>query len=297
MVAGAASPVDFEGRGSVRLLAEARHTVGSQRRYEYQICKLIFLLSQYKFQIADLIFTIYDGCVHDNRTPAVHMSKPELAVSTTEQIKSQIEEAINAGTYLPGDALDDAALAKHFGVSRTPVREAILQLSAQGLVKIVPRSGIYVARMSIKELLAMFELLAELEGACAKLAARRMDLPQRQRLKQLHEESRVFVDTYDPESYEKANASFHGLLYEASLNRYLEEQILMIRKRTRAYRQDHFRMPQRLAKSWADHGRIVDAVLICDAQAASQAMIDHIAIGGQEFAEFVTRIPDALLEP
>ena len=75
------------------------------------------------------------------------MPKPAPATSTTEQIKWQIEEAINSGEYLPGDALDEAALAKQFGVSRTPVREALLQLSVQGLVKIVPRSGTYVARM------------------------------------------------------------------------------------------------------------------------------------------------------
>jgi DNA-binding GntR family transcriptional regulator len=158
-------------------------------------------------------------------------------------------------------------------------------------------SGTYVARMSVKELLAMFELLAELEGACAKLAGRRMELASRQRLKQIHEKSRIFVESHDAEGYEKANASFHGLLYEGSLNRYLEEQILMIRRRTKAYRQDHFKMQRRLEKSWSDHGRIVDAILAGDDRAASQAMIDHIAIGGREFAEFITRIPDALLEP
>jgi DNA-binding GntR family transcriptional regulator len=225
------------------------------------------------------------------------MPKPATVTSTTEQIKWQIEEAINAGKYLPGDALDEVALANQFGVSRTPVREAVLQLSVQGLVKIVPRSGTYVARMSVKELLAVFELLAELEGACAKLAARRMELDSRQRLKQIHEKSRVFVEGHDSKGYEKANAGFHGLLYEGCLNRYLEEQILMIRRRTKAYRQDHFRMQRRLEKSWSDHGRIVEAILAGDDRAASQAMIDHIAIGGQEFAEFVTRIPDALLEP
>jgi len=225
------------------------------------------------------------------------MPKPAPATSTTDQIKWQIEEAINSGEYLPGDALDEAALAKQFGVSRTPVREALLQLSVQGLVKIVPRSGTYVARMSVKELLAMFELLAELEGACAKLAARRMDLAARQRLRQIHEKSRAFVKSHDAKGYEKANADFHQVLYAGCLNRYLEEQILMIRRRTKAYRQDHFRQPRRLEKSWSDHGRIVDAILAGDDQAALQAMIDHIAIGGQEFAEFITRVPDTLLEP
>lgn len=225
------------------------------------------------------------------------MPKPGPVTSATEQIKLQIEEAINAGQYLPGDALDEVALANQFGVSRTPVREAVLQLSAQGLVRIVPRSGTYVAHMSAKELQAMFEFLAELEGACAKLAGRRMEPAARQRLKQIHEESRIFVESQDAEGYEKANASFHRQLYDGCLNRYLEEQILMIRRRTKVYRQDHFRRLHRLEKSWLGHGRIVDAILAGDDQAAYQTMIDHIAIGGSEFAEFISQIPDELLEP
>lgn len=225
------------------------------------------------------------------------MSRSTPAANTSEQIKWQIEEAINSGAFLPGDALDEAALARQFAVSRTPVREAILRLSEQGLVKIMPRAGTYVARMSVKELLAMFELLAELEGVCAKLAARRMDLPARQRLRAIHEESRSSVEAQDAEAYERANASFHEVLYQGSFNRYLREQILTIRRRTKAYRQDHFRLPRRLEKSWADHGRIVEAILHGDDQAASQAMIEHIAVGGQEFAEFITRVPEALLEP
>lgn len=224
------------------------------------------------------------------------MFKPESSVNVAEQVRLQIEESINAGTLLPGDALDESAIAKQFGVSRTPVREAVLQLSVQGLLKVVPRSGIYVTRMSIKELLAMFELLSELEGAGAKLATRRMTSAQRQRLVRVHEESRPLVDSADAAGYEEANAGFHGVLYEACLNRYLCEQIRAIRHRTQAYRRDHFHDPRRLEKSWADHARIVDAVLAGDDKAAAQAMIDHIAIGGQEFAEFVARIPEELLE-
>jgi len=215
--------------------------------------------------------------------------------SINDQIRWQIEEDINSGKYLPGDPLDDGALAKQFNVSRTPIREAMLQLAAQGLVQIVPRSGTYVARMSIKELLAMFELLAELEGACAKLAARRMSAQEKQALKESHEASRQFVDAEDPVGYEIANAEFHGLLYKACLNRYLVEQIVAIRRRTKAYRQDHFQVPGRMQKSWADHERVLEAVVAGRDAEAALAMIDHIAIGGREFAEFVTRIPDGLL--
>ena len=224
------------------------------------------------------------------------MTKRESPLNVAERIRLQIEESINGGVLLPGDALDENAIAEQFGVSRTPVREAVLHLSSQGLVKVVPRSGIFVARMSIKELLAMFELLSELEGASAKLATNRMTSVQRQRLERIHAESRVLVDTGDATRYEQANADFHGVLYEACLNGYLCEQIRSIRYRTQAYRRDHFQDSQRLEKSWEDHARVVEAILARNDRMASQAMIDHIAIGGREFAEFVARIPEALLE-
>ena len=223
------------------------------------------------------------------------MNTTDIFLNVSDKIRRKIEENINNGIYLPGDSLDESEIAREFDVSRTPVREAILQLSAHGLVTVVPRSGTYVARMSIKELLAVFELLAELEGVCAKLAARRMDAKARSRLQRLHEESHSLLAAHDAMGYEQANANFHGVLYEGCLNAYLREQILTIRLRTRAYRQDHFQDPRRVRKSWQDHAVVVEAILAGDDTAASLAMIDHIAIGGKEFAEFITRIPDRLL--
>lgn len=222
--------------------------------------------------------------------------KFECSTNAAEQVRLATEDGIFSGKYLPGDPLDERALMKHFGVSRTPVREAILQLSAQGLVRVVPRSGTYVARMSIKELLAMFELLSELEGACAKLASRRMSAEERQQLVETLEESRACVAEHDAEKYEEANSRFHELLYAGCLNKYLCEQILTIRRRTQIYRQAHFQDPRRIEKSWKDHRRVVDAILAGDENAACRAMIDHIAIGGQEFAEFIAHVPKRLLE-
>lgn len=227
------------------------------------------------------------------------MPTPKFQCSTNaaEQVRLETEDNICSGKYLPGDSLDERALMEYFGVSRTPVREAILQLSAQGLVKIVPRSGTFVARMSIKELLAMFELLSELEGACAKLASRRMSAEERRKLVESLEESRACVAAHDAADYEKANSQFHELLYAGCLNKYLREQILTIRRRTQIYRQAHFHDPRRIEKSWNDHRRVVDAILAGDEDGACRAMIEHIAIGGQEFAEFIAHVPNRLLEP
>lgn len=216
--------------------------------------------------------------------------------NATELVRKNIEEEIISGKLLPGDPLNEAEIAKRFNVSRTPAREALLQLAAQGMVVIIPRSGIYVSRMSVRELLAMFEVLAEMEGICAKFAARRMNANERERLKQIHEDGAVFETTQDQAGYAKNNADFHNALYLGAHNPFLMEQILYIRRRTQAYRQNPFQAPWRISKSRNEHGRIVDAVIRCDAPAAYECATEHISVGGKEFAEFVSAIPSNLLD-
>lgn len=215
-----------------------------------------------------------------------------MKTSTTEQVRQKIEDEINQGRLLPGDALNEAELAKRFRVSRTPAREALLQLAAQGIVVIVPRSGIYVSRMSLKELLAMFEVLAELEGICAKFAARRMEEAERARLRDIHEAS---LKADDPVSYARLNADFHELVYAGARNPFLADQIRYIRRRTQAYRQNPFQQAWRIARSREEHGRVIAAILAADGAAAYEHMSAHIAVGGKEFAEFVSAIPSQLL--
>lgn len=132
----------------------------------------------------------------------------ERKLSASELVRHQLERDISGGVLLPGDALDEDALARQFGVSRTPVREALLQLSVRGLVSIAPRAGIYVSRLSIPELLGLLELLAELEGACAKLATRRIAPADAAELRRVHEESLPFETDPDPQAYSRANARF-----------------------------------------------------------------------------------------
>ena len=90
-------------------------------------------------------------------------------------IRATLQEEIESGKLGPGAALDERALATRFDVSRTPVREALQQLAAHGLVRIAPRQGVFVSRLSVNRVRAMLEYIAELEALCAKLAARRVD--------------------------------------------------------------------------------------------------------------------------
>jgi DNA-binding GntR family transcriptional regulator len=213
-----------------------------------------------------------------------------------QEVRRRLEDEINNGSLMPGDALDERQLAKRFQVSRTPIREAIFQLAAQGLVRAIPRQGVYVARMSLKELLAMFELQAELEGICARYAARRMTAEQRSVLKGIYERQRECIERRDSTQYAQENADFHEVIYRGSHNRYLAEQARLIRRRTEIYRQNTFQREGRLAESWDEHGGVVEAILAGNGDAAYRAMRDHISIGGHGFAEFVSTIPDQMLE-
>ena len=222
--------------------------------------------------------------------------KPIARLNFAEEIRQKLEDQINSGELLPGDALDERDLAARFGVSRTPVREAIAQLSAQGLVTSAPRQGVLVARMSIKELLALFELLAELEGICAKFCARRLNESQRKRLLEVQQAGLLHVEAGDVQAYSQYNVDFHALLYAGCHNEFLAQQLRSLRRRTQMYRQNAFMQIGRMRVSHADHQRILDAILKGDAEQAQREMVEHITIGGKGFAEFVSTLPTHLFE-
>lgn len=223
---------------------------------------------------------------------------PQLAdrkLSASEAVRCQLEADISSGTLMPGDTLDEDALATRFGVSRTPVREALLQLSVRGLVTIAPRAGIYVSRLSIPELLGQLELLAELEGACAKIATRRLATDEAAALQRVHERSAAFEDPPDAQGYSRANAEFHEILYRACRNTALSGEIVHIRRRIQIYRRSVFQHTVRIRRSREEHAKILAAMFAGDALAAGQLMIEHIAIGGRDLADFISNVPSHLL--
>ncbi len=212
--------------------------------------------------------------------------------SAVEKVRFALEEEIISGVRPPGEPLDETELMERFKVSRTPVRTAILQLASHGLITIVPRSGTYVARMSAQDLLSMLEVLAEMEAACAKLATRRMSVADRQKLKALHVEAEAIAMNEDAAAYDRYNASLHGLIYAGSLNSYLTDLILSIRRRTKVYRRSVFQEPGRIRTSYMDHGRIVEAIVAGNAEDAHRYMLEHISGSSKDFLELLARIPD-----
>lgn len=214
-------------------------------------------------------------------------AKPVAAPLTrTETLRLQIADEIVSGVLEPGTPLDEQELASRFGVSRTPVREAIRQLSASGLVSVRPHRGAVVALPTPSQLNDMFEAMAELEALCAGLAARNMTVPERRGLEALHNDLRLLVHEGDPASYHEKNEAFHAAIYAGSHNGYLAELTLMTRTRVAPFRRAQFRATGRLGGSYQEHDLIVQAILRGDHQGASEAMRAHIGIVRDAFRTY-----------
>jgi len=217
----------------------------------------------------------------------VRTPKPVAAPLTrTESLRLQIADEIVSGVLEPGTPLDEQELAARFGVSRTPVREAIRQLSASGLVSVRPHRGAVVALPTPSQLDDMFEAMAELEALCAGLAARNMTVPERRGLEALHNELRLLVHEGDPASYHEKNEAFHGAIYAGSHNGYLAEMTLMTRARVAPFRRAQFRATGRLGGSYQEHDLIVQAILRGDQPGAVEAMRAHIGIVRDAFQRY-----------
>jgi DNA-binding GntR family transcriptional regulator len=213
----------------------------------------------------------------------------------SEQLLEAIEERIVTGEYPPGARLDEVELAEAFGVSRTPIREALIRLAMIHMIEKMPRKGWAVAPASPRRLMEMFEFMAELEALCGSLAARRATPFQLQKLLAAHEASR---GVKDPDEYYRLNEVFHRALYEASGNEFLIEQTLEMQRRARPYRRLQLRAPTRIGESFAEHEEIVLAIQTRDGDLATEKLRQHVMLQGERFSNLVKSVeklsaPDA----
>lgn len=204
------------------------------------------------------------------------------APTLSERIRHSLEEDILSGRLKPGTHLNEMALVDQFRASRTPIREAIRQLVAQGLVQVVPRKGAFVARVSLQTLLELFELMTELEATCARLAAERISPEQKADLIALHESYRPLAESEaTAEAYFETSSEFHRLLFAAAQNGELESLANATYDRLLAYRRKQLAKGNRSPQSFREHSVILDAVVRGDAPAAEAAMRVHSGkVGG-----------------
>src|SRR5690554_3370849 len=181
-------------------------------------------------------------------------------------VRDSIEQDIVTGHYGQGDRLDEATLAARYGVSRTPVREAIIQLSALGLVEVIPHKGAFVTRRGISDLVEMFEVAGELEAMCVRLASRRIQPEQLERLTEAQEACVRAEEQGLPDEYYYANELFHQLIYEASGNAFLARQANSLQLMLKPYRRLQLRTPGRIKRSLAEHATILEGIRTHDAE-------------------------------
>ena len=211
-----------------------------------------------------------------------------------EVLLAEIESMIIEGTLRPGERLDETVLAKQFGVSRTPVREAIRVLTAIGLVQNSGRQGAEVAQISIPMLIEMFELMAVLEGMCAQLAARRATDDERSSMFATHKMLEEALNRGDHKDFYNVNLKFHDQLYQASHTQYLAGETLRLRRRLSPYRMRVTYQPGRMRATLSEHLEIINAVNEGDSKLAMDAAQSHVRLIGNDLEDFIASLPKSL---
>lgn len=198
-------------------------------------------------------------------------------------IADDIEGLIFDGTFADGARLDEVQLAERFSVSRTPVREALQRLALSGLVDQIPRRGVFVRQPGPVELIEMFEVMAELEAVCARLAASRISDDALARLESTNARCAEAVSASDADSYYHQNELFHALIYEQAGNGFLQQEALRLQRRLRPFRRMQLRARGRLKQSMAEHQAVVHALKDGDGAGAADVMRSHVAVQGEKF--------------
>lgn len=216
-------------------------------------------------------------------------SKPFSTPALYEQVAERLRARIFAHELAPGAWVDEQALADEFGISRTPMREALKVLAAEGLVTLKPRRGCYVMEMSERDLDEIFPILALLEGRVAEEATRRLASADFLRLEQIHADLERHAAANDADRFFEANQAFHGALQALAGNRWLSQLIDDTRKFLKLTRRDSLRLEGRLKQSLAEHREIMAALKSHDAGAAALAMHNHILSGRAALARLHTQ--------
>jgi DNA-binding GntR family transcriptional regulator len=208
---------------------------------------------------------------------ALHRPKPVLS----QAIAAELEAEILLGKIAAGSKLDEAALARRFGVSRTPVREALQIVVARALAVRQPYKGVLVSDISPERIDQLFEAMAEIEALCGRFAAQRMTTQERAALLRAHEGMAEMARSGDAAGYEEANTRFHQLIYSGGHNEDFADMAETMRMKLAPFRRSQLANAARIATSNAEHEQIVQAILARDGAAAERALRHHLLSAAQ----------------
>ena len=196
-----------------------------------------------------------------------------------EDVADRLRDQIFAKQLAPGSWLDEQSLAEQFGISRTPMREAIKALASEGLVTMKMRRGAYVTEVNRSDLEQIFTVLSLLEGQAAKEAALKATEDELNLLDHLHHRLETAAADRDIEQFFEINGKFHELVQQIAGNRWMNGVIDDLRKVLKLHRKDSLTGTGRLQNSLIEHREILRAILKRDDLAAEAAMRKHFANG------------------
>lgn len=218
--------------------------------------------------------------------------KTKTKATHSEMVRRAIEHDIFTGRFPPGSTIDEDEISERFSVSRTPVREAMLQLIESGLVEKNSRQRATVAKLNVRRLLQLFEALSEVEGLCAKIAARRMTKADRDELVQNHEMAAKALAANDLDEYFRLGRRFHALIIRGTHNDALIEMTNKLVLPLVPYRRFQLGQAGRKELNQRDHDAIVAAILDGNSEEAYDLMRRHNTVQGDVLAEYISMIGD-----
>jgi len=212
------------------------------------------------------------------------------SLKRAEQLRQILEEEIATNRLPQGTRLGEEALARRFGVSRTPIREALQMLAASGLVELRPRRGAIVAPLRLENLLEMFEVMAEMEALCGRLATRRMFEEERRALQTQHKVCEEAGRSGNADLYYEENSRFHNIIYDGTHNRFLADEVRQLQHRLSTYRRLQLRLEGRMTSSFAEHAAITEAIVNGDGDRAADLLRSHVSVQGECFDDWLSSL-------
>lgn len=209
-----------------------------------------------------------------------------------EVVFEALREAIIQGRLKPGERLMEIQLAEELGVSRTPVREAIRKLELEGFVAMIPRKGAYVAGITVKDIVDVFEVRAALEALAAGLAAERITEEELEELERSVLMIAEATQTKNIDTIVERDTSFHELIYRASRNQRLIQIVTHLQEQIQRFRTVSLSQPGRTKVAVEEHKKIVEAISARNVELAQQLAREHIENAEQSLLASLQEVQD-----
>ncbi len=201
---------------------------------------------------------------------------PLRGTSLHDGVATRLRTMLFDNQLVPGQWIDEKALAAQWQVSRTPLREALKVLVAEGLVELVPHRGCRVIELSTEDADALFPVMALLEGRCALEAVNKAGDDDLRQLRRLHDDLERHAAAQDIDGYYRVNHAFHTQVQALAGNRWLDRATGDLRRFMRLMRGRQLALPGRMAASLNEHRVLIDAFEQRDAERAERTMHDHL---------------------